>query len=158
MVIAGDPSVESMNCLPYTSNSPIISLNPVSIDRLQQRVLCFNYNTMPALPKWMNDAMEGLLKSQFRSVVVTHIEKHFSSTRKIQEHLFRWMLDGRCWMLTLDAGCWMVDARWSSSAIDHPTYSIQYPETSSIQYPETSSIQHPETSSIQHPEPSITQS
>lgn len=39
---------------------------------------------MPTLPKWMNDAMEGLLKSQFRSVVVTHIEDHFSSTRKIR--------------------------------------------------------------------------
>lgn len=39
---------------------------------------------MPTLPKWINDAMEGLLKSHFRPVVATQIDDYSSSLRKIQ--------------------------------------------------------------------------
>ncbi|MCG2614124.1 siderophore-interacting protein [Terrimonas sp. NA20] len=39
---------------------------------------------MPTLPKWMNDAVEGLLKSQFRQVVATQIEDFSSSVRKVR--------------------------------------------------------------------------
>ncbi len=39
---------------------------------------------MPALPKWMNDAMEGLLNSKFRSVVATNITDYSSSVRRVR--------------------------------------------------------------------------
>jgi NADPH-dependent ferric siderophore reductase len=39
---------------------------------------------MPTLPKWINDAMEGLLRSHFRPVVAIHVEDYSSSLRKIQ--------------------------------------------------------------------------
>ncbi|MBO9659380.1 MAG: SIP domain-containing protein [Chitinophagaceae bacterium] len=39
---------------------------------------------MPTLPKWMNDAMEGILKSQFRSVAATNITDYSSSLRRIR--------------------------------------------------------------------------